>query len=153
VARPRDSARPLWTCPKCKHRFVTRNLWHSCVRVPLATHFVGKEPAVRRTFNAWRALARACGPVTVYAQRSRIVFMVRVRFAGAMTRRDWLEATLWLKRKVTHPKLHRLEDYGRLGYGLHLKLREPGDIDAALAGLMREAYRIGCQQSEESDAS
>ena len=142
------SDRPLWTCPKCRHRFVTRNLSHSCVRVRLANHFTGKDPAVRRTFNAWRALARDCGPVTVYAQKSRIVFMVRVRFAGAMTHRTWLEGTLWLKRRVSHPRMHRLLDYGSLGYGLHLKLTSPADIDSTLAKFMREAYRIGCQQPD-----
>ena len=24
--------KPLWTCPKCGHSFVTRNIWHSCNR-------------------------------------------------------------------------------------------------------------------------
>ncbi len=41
-------------------------------------------------------MARACGPVTVYAQKSRIVFQARVRFAGAVVHNEWLEATLWL---------------------------------------------------------
>jgi hypothetical protein len=143
--------RPLWTCPKCRHRFVTRNLSHSCVNVPLADHFVGKDPGVRRTFNAWRQLAKDCGPVTIYAQKSRIVFMVRVRFAGAMTHRTWLEGTLWLKRRVSHPRMHRLMDYGNLGFGLHLKLTSPDDIDSSLAKLMREAYRIGRQQPAEAN--
>jgi len=144
----RRGTKPLWTCPKCRHRFVTRNLSHSCVNVPLAKHFVGKDPVVRQTFNAWRQLARDCGPVTIYAQKSRIVFMVRVRFAGAMVHRTWVEGTLWLKRRVSHARVHRIMDYGSLGFGLHLKLTSPEQIDASLARLMREAYRIGCQQPD-----
>lgn len=138
--------RPLWTCPKCRHRFVTRNLSHSCVRVPLSRHFTAKDPTVRRCFNAWRALARECGPVTVYAQKSRIVFMVRVRFGGAMTHRAWLEGTLWLRRRVEHPRIHKVNDYGALGFGIHFKFTDPAQIDGAARALMREAYRIGCQQ-------
>lgn len=23
----------MWTCPRCGKHFVTRNMWHSCVRV------------------------------------------------------------------------------------------------------------------------
>jgi hypothetical protein len=131
---------------------VTRNLSHSCVNVALASHFVGKDPAVRRTFNAWRQLAKSCGPVTIYAQKSRIVFMVRVRFAGAIVHRTWLEGTLWLRRRVSHPRMHRLMDYGNLGFGLHLKLTSPDDVDTSLAALMREAYRTGCQQPDEPHA-
>lgn len=138
--------RPLWTCPKCRHRFVTRNLWHSCVRVPLTRHFTGRDPAVRRCFNAWRGLARECGPVTVYAQKSRIVFMVRVRFGGAITHPTWLEGTLWLKRRIEHPQLYRTEDFGPLGFGMHFRFTDPAQIDAAARRFMRQAYRIGCQQ-------
>ena len=35
--------------------------------------------AKRATLWRWRALARACGPVTVYAQKTRIVFQARVQ--------------------------------------------------------------------------
>jgi hypothetical protein len=137
--------RKLWRCPKCGHRFVTPNLWHSCGRYRLADHFRGKDPVVRQLFRRWLALARACGPVTVYAQKTRIIFQVRVRFGGAVTRRDWLEARLWLKRRVEHPALVRVESYGPLGYGHYFQLRSLADFDDALAALVGEAYAIGCQ--------
>jgi len=38
---------PLWTCPKCGHQFVTRNMSHSCANYPLDYHFAGKDPALR----------------------------------------------------------------------------------------------------------
>jgi hypothetical protein len=109
--------------------------------VPLRNHFRGPAAALYPTFRAWAALARACGPVTVYAQKSRIVIQARVRFAGAMVRRGYLDATLWLRRPATHPRLFRTEDFGRLGYGLHFRLSAPSDIDASLGRLMHEAYR------------
>jgi len=130
----------LWRCPSCGHRFVTRNLWHACGHYRLTDHFSGKPAALRATFRRWVAVARACGPVTVYAQKTRIVIQARVRFAGAVVRRGWLDAGLWLKRRVTHPRLHRVEDFGRLGYGVHFRLTAPADIDRALVVLMREAY-------------
>lgn len=136
------SSRPLWTCPKCKHRFVTKNLWHSCVRVPLRAHFRGRAASLYPIFRAWVALARACGPVTIYAQKSRIVIQARVRFAGATVRAGYLDATLWLNRPAVHPCLARTESFGALGYGLHFRLARPADIDPALRRLMREAYRL-----------
>ena len=95
---------------------------------------------LRATFRRWVAIARACGPVTVYAQKARIVLQARVRFAGAVVRARWLDAGLWLRRRVKHPRVHRIEDFGRLGYGVHFRLTSPTDIDAQIVKLMREAY-------------
>src|SRR5687768_11173861 len=95
----------LWTCPRCGHRFVTRNLWHSCGRYSLEDHFIGKDSSVREVFDRLVALAEACGPVTVYAQKTRIVFQVQVRFVNVVTRRGWLDAGLWLTRRAEHPAL------------------------------------------------
>jgi hypothetical protein len=64
---PNAPNKPLWRCPKCGHRFVTKNLWHSCARYRLSDHFRGKPPAIRQTFDRYVELAKACGPVTVYA--------------------------------------------------------------------------------------
>lgn len=138
---------PLWRCPKCGHRFVTRNLWHSCGRYRLADHFAGKPALRRATFNRFARVARDCGPVTVYAQKTRIVIQARVRFAGAVVRRTHLDAGVWLKRRVEHPLLTRTESFGSLGYGLHFRLERPADVDPAIAALMREAYLIGVQAS------
>jgi hypothetical protein len=138
-AVPRRS-RAWWQCPKCGHRFVTRHLWHSCGRFSLARHFAGKPAALRAAFRRWVTIARACGPVTVYAQKTRIVLQARVRFAGAVVRSQWLDAALWLRRRVGHPRMHRIESFGRLGYGIHFRLSGPADIDARIVDLMREAY-------------
>ena len=138
----RTNQKPLWTCPKCRHRFVTRNLWHSCGRYPLSSHFRGRSKVVRKLFDRWRALAKACGPVTVYAQKTRIVFQSRVRFAGAVVHHDWLDASIWLPHPVDHQRVLRIESFGRLGYGVHFRLTKLTDIDGRLGALMREAYAV-----------
>ena len=87
-------------------------MWHSCTRYRLAEHFEGKDPLVRRLFDRFVALVRECGPVTVIPQKTRIAIMVRVRFAGAVPRKHWLDAGLWLTRRAEHPCLHRVEAFG-----------------------------------------
>lgn len=138
--------KPLWTCPRCGHRFVTPNLWHSCGRYDLADHFEGKEPALRRTFDRLVATVRRCGPVTVYAQKSRIVFMVRVRFGGVVVKKHSIDFALWLTRRIEHPRLVKTETFGARSYGAHFRLTRPEDVDRALEGLIREAYKTGRQE-------
>jgi hypothetical protein len=112
------------------------------VRVRLGDHFAGKPSSLRRTFQALRATVRRCGPATCYAQKTRIVFQARVRFAGVVVRRNGLELGLWLRRRVTHPALRRVESFGRLGYGHYFRLQEPSDLDDALTSLVKEAYVV-----------
>jgi DNA-directed RNA polymerase subunit RPC12/RpoP len=135
--------RPLWRCPQCGHRFVSKNLWHSCGRYRLAGHFTGKPRILRGTFDRLLRIARAQGPVTVYAQKTRIVFQNRIRFAGAVVRSDWLDVHLWLKRRITHPRIHKIESLGRLGYSIHFRLRRPDEIDADFDALLQEARDLG----------
>ena len=144
-----QTRKPLWRCPKCGHRFVTRNLWHSCGRYSLADHFKGKAKSLRKTFDQFVRIARNCGSVTVYAQKSRIVLQSRVRFASAIVHPDWLEANLWLKRRVKHPLLYRTEDLRPLGYGTHFRLRIPEEVDGSIVDWMHEAYAIGRQEQFE----
>lgn len=132
--------KPLWRCPRCGHRFVTRNLWHSCGRHRLDEHFAGKPATLRRAFRRLVAIARGSGPVTVYAQKTRIVLQTRVRFAGVVVHGKWLDVGLWLRRRVRHPRVRRIEDYGRLGFGVHIRVSSSSDLDRDVAGLVREAY-------------
>ena len=143
--------KPLWTCPKCGNRFVTRNMWHSCSDHPLAGHFAGKDELVRRLYDGFASLVRECGPFTVVSQKTRICFMVRVRFAGVTTRKHWLDAGLYLHRRVEHPLFRRVERYTAHAYGHQLRLASPADLEAARQELMpvlREAYAVGCQKDE-----
>ncbi len=143
--------RPLWTCPRCGHQFVTRNLWHSCGQYELQDHFEGKLPAVQATFDRLVAAVEACGPVTMYAQKTRIVFMDRVRFAGVITRKRFLYFSLWLRRRVEHPRLHKVEVFGPDSFGHRFRLERAAEIDPQLEALICEAYEVGRQRHVSSE--
>jgi hypothetical protein len=138
--------RPLWTCPKCGHRFVTRNIWHSCGRYRLADHFEGADPVVREMFNRFRAILKECGPMTIYPQKTRITCQVRVRFANAVPRKRWLDVGLWLTRRVEHRKIRRVEEPVPRCYVHSFRFEEPADLDEGFAAILQEAYAVGCQE-------
>jgi hypothetical protein len=142
-----ESKRPLWICPKCGHRFVTANIWHSCSRYPLSHHFKGRDPIVRDLFESYLSLVESFGPVTVIPQKTRIAFQVRVRFAGAVTRKSWLDCALWLKRRADHPLFYKTESLGTLGHIYRFRLTGSEQLrDKKLQALLREAYAVGCQE-------
>jgi hypothetical protein len=142
--------RPLWTCPRCGHRFVTRNMWHSCGRYRLADHFKGKDPALRKLFDRFRALVRKSGPVTVYAQKTRIIFQTRARFTGFSVKKHWLDGAFWFKRRVEHPRFYRIELIPPGDYIHRFRLTKLSEIDGDLAAFVREAYAVGRQELPEA---
>lgn len=145
-ARPAPPKRTLWTCPKCGNDFVTRNQWHSCARHSLDEPFADKPPAVRALFDRFRAMVEACGPAKLLPYRDRIGFMVRVRFAGATPRSRALDVGFWLTRRIASPRFRRVETIGPRVHLHSLRITEAGQLNRELAGWIREAYRIGCQE-------
>lgn len=143
----RPAKRPLWICPRCGHRFVTANMWHSCGSTPLREHFRGKPARVRELYDAWHAFVRECGPFKVLSQKSRIAFQTRVRFAGAIINKSYVQAGFWLRRRVTHPALSGYE-YLPPGYHLYrIRLTDESQLAArGLRELVEESYRLGLQE-------
>ena len=142
--------RPLWTCPRCGHRFVTANIWHSCSRHSLDESFERSTPEAREAFDRYAELVSACGPIEVIAQKTRIVIMGRVRFAGATVLRDRVRLNIALTRRVNAPWVERIESYGARWNAHRFVARSRADVDAIadLPALVCEGYRdLGMQGS------
>lgn len=139
--------RPLWTCPACGERFVSPRLWHSCGRHTYDALFARSEPHVRRIFDRLAEAARACGPVRIYPQKTRVVMQVRIRFAGGYPRRSMFLAGFLLPAGTDSDRLAKREQYGsRLYFGGYVRLESEGQVDREIHRLMRLAYRVGCQE-------
>ena len=138
----RTGGQPLWTCPRCGHRFVSRNLWHSCSRFTLDEAFERSTPAARAAFERFVELVEECGPVVVIPQKTRIALMARVRFAGGQVRRDHVLANIALTRRVDHPRWTKVEEVAPRWFAHRFVIRRPEDLDDPdLKTLVCEAYR------------
>jgi hypothetical protein len=140
--------RPLWTCPHCGHRFVSANIWHSCSRFTLDDAFARSTPDARRAFERFVELIEACGPVVVIAQKTRIVVMDRVRFAGATVLRDRVRLNFALSRRIEAPWVTKLEEYGPRWIAHRFEVHGPEELDRLpeLPALLCESYRDLGQQ-------
>ena len=112
---------------------------HSCGSYRIADHFRNTTPAIQQTWRRFTQVVRACGKVTIYAQKTRIVCMVDVRFASAIVRKNSLECGLWLDRRVAHPAVIRIETLNKAEYH-YFRFNDPSQIDPAFERLVQEAY-------------
>ena len=141
------SSSPLWRCPVCGRRFVTRNMPHSCAVVGLDTFFATAKPELRSLFDRFVAAARESGEVTVNATKSRIALQARMRFAGIdRPRKHHLVANFVLTTPIESARLTRVEYVPPYYYVHRLRLRESADVDAELQGWLAQAYQVGAQR-------
>jgi hypothetical protein len=124
---------------------------HSCVTVPLDELFARSTPEARAAFDAYAAMVGRCGPVEVIGQKTRIVIMARVRFAGAVVLRDRVRLNIALTRQVDAPWVERVDTYldGRWN-AHHFTVHSPEELSAIadLPALVCEGYRdLGMQGS------
>jgi hypothetical protein len=128
---------------------------HSCLTVPLDTLFARSTPEARAAFDAYVALIERCGPVEVIGQKTRIVIMGRVRFAGAVVLRDRVRLNIALTRVIKAPWVERIDTYlnGRW-QAHHFVVGSPQELAAIaeLPALVCEGYRdLGMQGSLRRD--
>lgn len=142
----RRTDRELWTCPNCGRAFVTRNMYHSCARHSLEEPFREKPAEIRQLFDLVRQSLESAGPVTLVPYQDRVAFMVRVRFGGVRPRKHWLDVDFWLTRRVESPRFQRIETLSPYTHIYTVRVTDPSDVDGELAGWLREAYAVGCQE-------
>jgi hypothetical protein len=136
---------PLWRCPRCHERFVTRNLWHSCGKYTLADLFCRSEPHVLKLFKTFAAMVRACGPVHMIPQKTRVVFQVRVRFAGAVPRKTHLLANFALPYRADDSRFVRIDKYAPHFQAHTFRVESENDLDEHVQAWLRDSYEVGAQ--------
>ena len=129
---------------------MSANIWHSCTSYTLDDAFARSTPDARAAFEAFVALIERCGPVEVIAQKTRIVIMGRVRFAGATVLRDRVRLNVALTRKIDAPWVERIQSYGERWNAHRFVVASPAELDRIeeLPALVCEGYRdLGMQGS------
>lgn len=130
---------------------MSANIWHSCTAFSLDELFARSTPAAREAFDAFVTLIERCGPIEVIGQKTRIVIMARVRFAGAVVLRDRVRLNIALTRQVEAPWVERIDTYMKGRWNAHhFAVRSADDVAAIprLPELVCEGYHaLGMQES------
>jgi Domain of unknown function (DUF5655) len=133
---------PLWMCPRCGARLVSRNLWHSCVQLTLDQLFAKSDPSVLDLARTYVSMLHSLGDVQVIPQRTRLVCVARVRFAGLSPRKDGFLANFSLHRWLDSPRIVKTDDYGPRWRSHHVQVLSQMDLDDELQGWLQEAHDI-----------
>jgi hypothetical protein len=140
--------KPLWTCPKCGVKLVSKNLSHSCGHATLADWRSQMGPRARALYARFEEMIAACGEYYVSPAKTRITFLVRVRFAGiTKVGEDGMTCSFALPNRIESSRFAKVEEVVP-GWWVHwLKVVEPAELDDQVQDWIRESYRLmGKQQ-------
>ena len=94
---------PLWVCPSCGARLVSRNLWHSCVQLTLDELFARSDPPVLEVARTYVSMLHSLGDVQVIAQKTRLSVCWGAGALGSAPREDGFLANFSLHRWLDEP--------------------------------------------------
>jgi hypothetical protein len=137
-----SAVRVVWSCPRCGARLVSRNLWHSCGQFTLETLFAGAAPGVLELAREYVTMLHSLGDVQVLPQKTRLVCVARVRFAGLSPRKRGFHATFALHRWLDSPRVVKQVDYGPRWRGHHVLVQASTDLDDELRAWLQEAHDV-----------
>ena len=105
-------------------------------------HFAGKEPHVRKIYDALLRASRALGPFEEDPKKTSIHLARKSAFAGVATRKDNIILTLKASGDIQHPRVINRQQASAHRWHLEVRLRDPKDVDAQLARWLKEAYEL-----------
>ena len=142
----RPEAPPLWICPKCGARLVSRNLWHSCGRFTLAALFQRARPGVLELAREYVRILESLGDVQILPQKTRLVCVARVRFGGLYPRKSGFVVAFALRRWLSSPRIVKTADYGPRWRGHFVAVQSAADLDDELRAWLQESHdTVGVQ--------
>jgi hypothetical protein len=145
--------RPLWECPKCGKKFITKNMWHSCIKLDLKSLFAKSEPQVFQLYRKFEALVRACGPVSINTSKNGIAFQVRVRALGCQPRKSYLRVGFAFSERRKNPRFVKVETFTPTFHAHWVHLVSEKDLDAELNSWIRDSYNRAAQKITQPNAS
>ena len=150
---PKGKKSALWICPKCGARLVTRNLWHSCGRFTLEALFTNAGSGVVALARSYVTMLRSLGDVQIMPQKTRLVCVARVRFAGLYPRKTGFLASFALRRWLDSPRIVKRAEYGPKWRSHFVDIRSKNDLNDELRTWLQESHDTVGLQNDASHAA
>jgi len=106
------------------------------------SHFAGKAPAVRATYQRLIDVARTLGPMTEEAKKTSIHLVRHAAFAGVAPRRSSLILTLKSATDIRNPRIEKREQSSANRWHVEVRLEKPAQVDRRLTTWLKAAYEL-----------
>ena len=71
---------------------------------------------------------------------------MKVRFCGAMPKRDHIELAFWFTKREDNPRFSKIETIATNAHAHRAKMRNLEELDDTVHRWIDVAYRVGCRE-------
>ena len=104
--------------------------------------FAGKDPVVPAIYERIVAAVVPLGPVEQQPKKTSIHLARGTGFAGVHPRKSAVILNLRLDRQLAGSRIVKSEQVSKNRFHNEVRLTSPDDVDAEVAGWLREAYAL-----------
>jgi hypothetical protein len=102
--------------------------------------FSGSAPGILAVARKYVTLLESLGDVQVLPQKTRLVAVARVRFAGLYPRKDHFLAGFVLPRWLANRRIVKTVDYGPRWRAHYVRITSAADLDDELRAWLQESH-------------
>jgi hypothetical protein len=136
----------MWTCPRCKHKFLSRNQSHSCGKYSLKKFLEGKSEKMQTLFYELLTHFESIGSFELHPVKTRVALLKLMRFAAInKIGTDFIDGHLVLTKPYEAECFRRIENLNDRFFVHHFRIRASADIKM-LTRYMRLAYDVGLRK-------
>jgi hypothetical protein len=140
---PDQRRKPLWTCPRCGAKLVSKNLSHSCGLATLNDWKARMGPKAHRLYRRFEQMIAACGEYYIAPAKTRIAFLARVRFAGITSLSEkGMTCSFALPHPLNSARFVKVEEIVPGWWAHRLRITDVNQLDEELQAWLRESYRL-----------
>ncbi len=138
----------MWTCQKCKQKFVNTNQWHSCGQNTVANFLQKKTDKTIELYEYLITEFRKFGDFELHPAKTRIALNKKMRFASInKLGKDYLDAHLVFTERYDETLcFHKIDTVTNSAHVHHFRLYSKEDLTDELKKYMKMAYEIGTRK-------
>ena len=134
--------RSMWTCPKCGRIFNREGQQHSCKKVPLESHFTGKQRAKELYDAVADRIGKEIGPVKTISLPCCVHLFGTYDFVALLPKKDKLEIRFALDRELKDSRIYTTVPLSKSSYKNCLYVWSKDEIDDELIEWLKESYNL-----------
>lgn len=138
----------MWTCPKCKQKFVNTNQWHSCGQNTVENFLANKTEKALGLYELIISEFKKIGDFELHPAKTRIALNKKMRFASInKLGKDYLDAHLVFTQRFDESLcFHKIDTVTETAHVHYFRLSNKKDITEELKGYMKLAHKIGTRE-------
>ena len=108
----------------------------------VTSHFVDKDPSIRKLYDRLIAELRKSGPFQEEAKKTSIHLVNRSALAGVQVQKTCLLLNIKSDHRIKSPRIEKTEQISAGRFHQVVKLSSPKDLDKELRDWLKEAYEL-----------